>query len=171
MGARDTTLSLKCAYHREPFLKTHSVKLRLKAILPALKLKIASAKRGIAQERALQKGKAADPSAGTNRRSSAVRLRPCRSHRGKVSSNRYPRQDVYDLNWLISRNEIDDALQAQILVALVAKCQARQLEPIRASLDDPEIKERAGADWQSMKLERGEVPSFEGCLEFYRDLP
>ena len=72
-------------------------------------------------------------------------------------------------------NEIDDAFQAQILAAFGAKCQARQLEPTRASLDDPEIQKRAGADWRSMELELGEVPDFEGCFarvsEFYRNLP
>jgi len=36
-------------------------------------------------------------------------------------------------------------LQSQILEALVVKCRAQQLEPVRTSLDDPEIKKRAGA--------------------------
>ena len=93
----------------------------------------------------------------------------------QVPRHRKRPQDVYDLDRLIARNEIDDAFQSQILEALVVKCRARQLEPMRASLDDPEIKKRAGADWQPMELELGEVPDFEGCYArvagFYRNLP
>ena len=43
------------------------------------------------------------------------------------------------------------------------------------SLDAPEIKKRAGTDWQTMKLEVGEIPEFEDYFarvsEFYRNLP
>ena len=93
----------------------------------------------------------------------------------KVPRNRNRPQDTYDLDFLIANNEIDDALCAQIFGIFIAKCQSRQLEPTRASLDDPKIKERASNGWQAMKLELGELPDFEGCFErvsdFYRNLP
>ena len=183
-------------------VKSHSVKPQPKAIFPdakspALKLKIASAKRGTSQEQALRKGKSpvvidADISfnepllqiqvleltGGQELRAYGLADLIAEKYRAilqQVPHNRYGRQDVYDLDRLIVRNEIDEVLQAQILDALVVKCLARQLKPMQASLDDPEIKRRAGADWQLMRLELGEVPDFEGCYtrvsEFYRNLP
>lgn len=93
----------------------------------------------------------------------------------QVPRKRHRPQDVYDLDRLIAGHEFDNALQAQILEALIAKCQARQIKPTRASLEDPEIKRRAGADWMAMELEIGELPDFEDCFsrisEFYRSLP
>ena len=49
----------------------------------------------------------------------------------QVPRKRNRRQDVYDLDLLIARNEIDVVLQAQILDAFVVKCRARHLNPIR----------------------------------------
>lgn len=183
-------------------VKTHSVTAQPTAIFPtanfpALKFKIASAKRGTVQERALQDGKApvvmieADisfneplPQIQVLELTGGQKLfaygladliaEKYRAVLQQVPRNRYRRQDIYDLDRLIVHPEIDDALQTQILAALVEKCQARQIEPTRASLDDPELKRRAGADWQSMELELGEVPDFEGCYArvagFYRNL-
>ena len=153
-------------------LKTHSVKLLPKgkfpdAKYPALKLKIVSAKRGTTQEKTLQEGKipvVIDVDISFKEPLPQIQVL-------ELTGGQELR--AYGLDRLIARNEIDDALQSQILNALVVKCRARQLEPMRASLDDPEIKKRAGADWQSMEL--GEVPDFEGCYtrvsEFYRNLP
>ena len=183
-------------------VKTHSVKLLPKgkfpdAKYPALKLKIASAKRGTAQEEALQRGIPSgvidvdisfnEPlpqiqilklTGGQELRAYGIVDLIAEKYRAmlqQVPRHRNRRQDVYDLDRLIARNEIDGALQSQILEALVVKCQARQLKPVCASLDDPEIKKRAGTDWRSMELELGEVPDFEGCYarvsEFYRNLP
>ena len=184
-------------------VKTHSVKPQPKTIFktadfPALKLKIASAKRGTPQEKAIREGKAPDVMIDVDISFNEPLLQiqvleltggqellayglgdliaeKYRAILQQVPRNRYRRQDAYDLDRLIAHNEIDDALQAQILDALVAKCQARQLKPTRASLDDPEIKKRAGAGWRSMELELGEVPDFEVCFarvaECYRNLP
>ena len=182
-------------------VKTHSVKQLPKgkfpdADFPALKLKIASAKRGTPQEKALQQGKTPvviDVDISFNeplRQIQVLKLtgghelcayslvdliaEKYRALLQQVPRNRYRRQDVYDLDRLIASSEIDDELQAQILDALVEKCQARQLKPTQASLDNPEVKKHAGAAWQSMELELGEVPDFEGCFmrvsEFYRNL-
>lgn len=183
-------------------VKTHSVKALPKAIFPdarspALKLKIASAKRGTTQERALKKGippvvTKADISFNEPlRQVQVLKLTGGQELRAyglvdliaekyhavlqQVPRNRYRRLDVYDLDRLIARNEMDDVLRTQILAALVVKCSARQIRPKDSSLDHPEIKRRAGADWQSMGLELGEVPSFEDCFshvsDFYRSLP
>ena len=184
-------------------VKTHSVKHLPKgkfpnANFPALKLKIASAKRRTPQERAIREGKASDvmidvdisfneplPQIQVLKLTGGQDLHAYglvdliaekyRAMLQQVPRRRRRPQDVYDLDRLIARNEIDEDLQAQILNALVEKCQARQLKPMSASLDNPEIKKRAGAAWQSMKLELGEVPDFEGCFacvaEFYRNLP
>lgn len=184
-------------------VKTHSVKHLPKgkfpnANFPALKLKIASAKRRTPQERALRRGKASDVMIDVDisfneplpqiqvlkltggQELHAYGLADLIAEKFRAMLQQVPRhrnrpQDVYDLDRLIARNEIANALQAQILDALVVKCQARQLEPTRASLDDPEIKRRAGAAWRSLELELGEVPDFEGCFarvaEFYRNLP
>lgn len=188
--------------YAELIVKTHSVKRLPKgkfpdAKYPALKLKIASARRNTAQERVLQEGRApvvidADisfneppPQIQVLELSSGHELfayalvdliaEKYRALLQQVPRNRYRRQDVYDLDWLTAHHEIDDALQVEILAALAAKCQARELKPTPASLEDPELKERARAGWQSMELELSEVPDFEGCFvrvaEFYRNMP
>ena len=183
-------------------VKTHSVKPQPKAIFedadfPALKLKIAYAQRGTTQENALREGKAPgviDVDISFNETLQQIQVleltggqklhayslvdliaEKYRAMLQQVPRNRNRRQDVYDLNLLIARSEIDDARCAQIFDAFVKKCRARHLNPERASLDDPEIKRRAGADWQTMELELGEVPDFEVCYarvaKFYRNLP
>ena len=184
-------------------VKTHSVKHLPKgkfpnANFPALKLKIASAKRRTPQERALRGGKASDVMIDVDisfneplpqihvlkltggQELHAYGLADLIAEKFRAMLQQVPRhrnrpQDVYDLDRLIARNEIDDERQAQILDALVEKCQARRIKPLRSSLNAPEIKRRAGAAWRSMELELGEVPDFEGCFarvaEFYRNLP
>lgn len=183
-------------------VKVHSVHPQPKAIFtdakfPGLKLKIASAKRGTNQEKALQKGIAPvkididisfneplrqiqvlELTGGQELRAYGLCDLIAEKYRAilqQVPRKRNRRQDVYDLDWLIAGNKIDNLPQAQILDVLVEKCKARQLTPTRASLDDPEIKRRAGAAWNSMQLEIGEVSDFESCFlrvsEFYRNLP
>ena len=89
--------------------------------------------------------------------------------------NRQRRQDVYDLDWLIGHNKIDDECCTQILRALVIKSHARKVYPTPESLENPEIKERAGAAWDTMEIELGKLPDFDDCFarvrEFYRNLP
>ena len=180
----------------------HSVKPQPKAIFkdakfPALKLKIAYAKRGTAQENALREGKAPgvidvdisfneplrqiqvlELTGGQELRAYSLVDLIAEKYRAmlqQVPRNRNRRQDVYDLDLLIAQNEIDNVRCVQIFDAFVEKCQARDLNPTRASLDDPEIKKRSGTDWQTMEMELSEVPDFEVCFacvsEFYRNLP
>ena len=184
-------------------VKTHSVKEQPKKVgfenadFPALKLKIAYAQRGTPQEKALQQGKTPgvidvdisfnepltqiqvlELTGGRELRAYGLVELIAEKYRAMLQQDqrgRNRRQDVYDLDQLIAGNEIDDACREQILDVFIAKCRSRGLESTRASLDKPEIKKRSGADWQTMGLELGEVPDFEGCFvrvsKFYRNLP
>ena len=184
-------------------IRTHSVKKRPKAIFetasfPALKLKIASARRGTPQERALRSGRPAgvliEIDISFNEPLSEIQVlemtddqallayslidliaEKYRALLQQVTRRRQRRQDVYDLDHLIMRNEIDEECRSRILEAFVTKCWTRNLDPTRASLDDPEIRKRAAAEWGTMELELGRLPDFEGCFvrvcEFYRNLP
>ena len=88
---------------------------------------------------------------------------------------RQRRQDVYDLDFLQARLALDDGAKAEILNALIGKCQARGFVPDIGSFDDPEVRERAGAEWDTMGLEAGRLPDFGRCFgnvrRFYRQLP
>lgn len=93
----------------------------------------------------------------------------------QVERRRNRRQDVYDLHILIQQLEIDDTLKQSILDSFLQKARSRRIEPNIDSLDNPEIRERSGADWDTMRLEIGDLPVFAECYErvraFYRSLP
>ena len=184
-------------------LKTHSVKRMPEktkfeeANFPALKLKIAYARRGTKQEMRLLEGKVSeviDLDISFNETLQQIQVleltggqelqayglvdliaEKYRAMLQQVPRRRNRRQDVYDLDLLIEKIEIDDARREQILDVFIAKCRSRQIEPTRSSLDNPEVKSRSRAEWQTMILELGEVPDFERCFtrvsEFYRNLP
>ncbi len=184
-------------------LKTHSVKRMPRktdfeeADFPALKLKIAYARRGTKQERRLLEDKipeVIDLDISFNETLQQIQVleltggqelqayglvdliaEKYRAMLQQVPRRRNRRQDVYDLDLLIRIHEIDDTLRAQILDVFIEKCRSRQIEPTDLSLNDPEIKTRSHAEWQTMKLELGEVPEFESCFarvsDFYRNLP
>ena len=168
------------------------------ARFPALKLKIVSARRGTPSEAALQEGKPTncviDVDISFNESMHQVQVpeltggqelhayglvdlmaEKLRAVLQQVGRRRNRRQDIYDLDRLIAEQEIDETLRAQILEVFFAKCRSRDIEPDGASLDDPEVKRRSAAEWETMKLELGEVPNFEDCFarvsEFYRNLP
>lgn len=201
----DSAFPSSAAALRYPDLvvKTHSVKKRPKASFttadfPALKLKIASARRGTSQEKTLRSGKPTgvlvEVDISFNEPLSEIQVlemtggrellayslvdliaEKYRAMLQQVTRRRQRRQDAYDLDRLITRNEVDEECRSRILKVFVAKCWARKLDPTRASLDDPEIKRRSGAEWNTMKVELGELPDFEDCFarvrEFYRCLP
>lgn len=85
------------------------------------------------------------------------------------------RQDVYDIAFLVNRFTFDDSEKARILEATFTKCRARGIEPEIDSIDDPEIRRRARARWESIELETGFLPEFDRCFDrirrFYRELP
>jgi len=167
------------------------------AAFPALKLKIAHARRGTNEERALRHGGASsvvEVDVSFNeplRHVQILRLTgggellsyglieiAAEKYRALLQQkmrNRNRRQDVYDLDMLIRGGRMDEIDPGEFLDALVEKCAARRIEAHRESFDDAEIKRRAGRDWSSMKLELEDLPDFEDCYErvsaFYRSLP
>lgn len=80
------------------------------------------------------------------------------------------RQDVYDIAYLIDDHEFGSADKASILEILIEKCRSRDIDPKPESMDDPEIKQRAQADWETLALEIGDLPPFEERFALMRDL-
>ena len=94
----------------------------------------------------------------------------------QVIRNRSRRQDVYDIDWLLSRYTPDVTMQAEILATLLKKAEGRDLIPTPASIDNPEVGERAAREWDTMRLEIGSrLPDFDETFAkvaaFYRNLP
>jgi len=89
--------------------------------------------------------------------------------------NRFRRQDVYDIAFLIARHALDDEDRAIIHRTLIEKCATRHITPTAASLVDPEVRRRAEADWESLGLEVEDLPAFAACFdrvaELYAALP
>jgi len=84
--------------------------------------------------------------------------------------NRNRRQDVYDIAFLIDTHALDDADRSIIMATLIEKCRNRGIEANRASIDDPEIRSRAEADWKTLGLEIGDLPQFDARFALVRDL-
>lgn len=84
--------------------------------------------------------------------------------------NRYRRQDVYDIAFLVETNALSADDRAQILTTLIEKCRTRSIEPDIMSIDDPEILKRAQADWDTLKLELSNLPPFEERFAIVREL-
>ncbi len=167
------------------------------ADFPALKIKVAYAKRGTNQERALQKGQSSDVieidisfnepltasqilelTGGAELRAYSLIDLVAEKYRAMIQQvirNRNRRQDVYDLNALTTEQEIDERLKQKILESFIEKCTSRNITVHRDSLNDPEIETRSRADWDTLKLELNEVPDFAKCFEqvknFYKSLP
>lgn len=84
--------------------------------------------------------------------------------------NRYRRQDVYDIAFLVETNPLGDEDRVKILTTLIEKCRTRSIEPDIASIEDPEIVRRAQADWDTLKLELSDLPPFEERFAVVREL-
>lgn len=80
------------------------------------------------------------------------------------------RQDVYDIAFLIDEHDFGHADKTAILTTLIEKCRSRGIEAKPDSMDDPEIKQRAQADWETLALEIGDLPPFEERFALMRDL-
>lgn len=89
--------------------------------------------------------------------------------------NRNRRQDIFDLARLLEHHSPGPNSQHQILEAFLKKSRSRGIKPGPDSLSDPEIKERAQADWETLELEIDDLPDFDTCFArvetFYRNLP
>jgi hypothetical protein len=80
------------------------------------------------------------------------------------------RQDVYDIAYLIDDRDFSGADKAAILTTLIEKCRSRGIEAKQDSMNDPEIKRRAAADWDTLTLEVSDLPPFEERFTLMRDL-
>jgi hypothetical protein len=164
---------------------------------PALKIKVGFALKGTDQEKALQMGKASnvieiDISFNETMPHTQILLladgrellayglfdligEKFRALLQQKVRKRNRRQDIYDLQRLISSHEFTTQSLEQLLEVFLAKCASRHIVATYDSMDDPEIKMRSGADWNTMKLEIGTLPIFEDCYqkvnEFYKSLP
>lgn len=88
--------------------------------------------------------------------------------------NRYRRQDIFDL-WYLLQNHREHINPETTLEIFTAKCAGRGITSDRNSFDDPEVYDRAKADWETISLEIGDLPPFDECYNavrnFYRSLP
>jgi predicted nucleotidyltransferase component of viral defense system len=89
--------------------------------------------------------------------------------------NRYRRQDIYDLRFLLESG-ISATQKVSVLKNLITKAQARGIEPGRYSLDDPELRRRAEKEYATLTDEiQGDLPDFDESFKlvgsFYRSLP
>ena len=167
------------------------------ARFPALKLNIAYAKRGSYQEKRLLEGNAANIirlDISFKEEISEIQVleiadgelllayslndliaEKYRAMLQQALRNRHRRQDVYDLNFLILDLELDDDAKTKILETLLKKCQARDTIASPGSINDPDVRNRSRSEWNTLKLEIGEIPDFDSCFEriatFYSRLP
>ena len=167
------------------------------AHFPALKLKIGYAQRGSNQENRLRQRNAPDVISldiSYNEQISDIQIlnisdeisllayspidliaEKYRAIFQQKPRGRNRRQDVYDLDFIIQKTNFDNETKANILAALIEKCQSRNIKPTQDSIDDPEIKRRSGSEWRTLELDIGKVPDFDACFErvatFYRQLP
>jgi hypothetical protein len=80
------------------------------------------------------------------------------------------RQDVFDIAFLIDTHEIDDEDRRTIHDTLISKCKSRDIQPTRESLANPEVIDRARADWTTLQLELEELPPFDERFQLVRKL-
>ena len=52
----------------------------------------------------------------------------------------------------------------------IEKCRNRGIDAQRSSMDEPEIKQRAEAEWDTLALEIGNLPPFKALFAAIRDL-
>lgn len=168
------------------------------ADFPALEIRIGSAQRGSAQAELLVQGKAARTllievsfrdqvyafqelhltnanigvQAFTIEELIAEKLRALLQ---QPVRRRNRRQDVYDIAFLLRENHPSTEARAAILETLGEKCKSRGLVANTASLDNPEVRERAQKEWETLRLELADLPPFDDTFqivaEFYRSLP
>lgn len=84
--------------------------------------------------------------------------------------NRYRRQDVFDIAFLMQHRTVTQDDLRLIHETLLEKCETRHIEPRSTSFDDPEVRRRAEADWHTLKLEVEDLPEFGPCFEVVRSL-
>lgn len=165
---------------------------------PALEVRVASAVRGTAQEKALERGAAAEVAlleitfkdqvfafqqlmlldAGVAVRAFTINeiiSEKLRAFLQQEIRNRNRRQDIYDIAYLLKDHQLSADDRLAILKILMKKSVSRGIEPTQKSLSDPKLIRRARRDWHTMKIELGVLPNFDDCFRtvqaFYESLP
>lgn len=91
--------------------------------------------------------------------------------------NRARRQDAFDIYTMLSVRRAElDAGRSEVLVALIAKCRDRGVNPHRAALRDPQVVARSSAAYPALASDiPGVLPSFDVVygvvLQYYESLP
>lgn len=90
--------------------------------------------------------------------------------------NRYRRQDIYDLHFLLSTHPPDGAEKLAILESLQRKASSRSIRVHPDSMASAEVRRRAEYDYPTLADEvDGELPDFDDAYRmvavFYRELP
>ncbi|KUR81212.1 nucleotidyl transferase AbiEii/AbiGii toxin family protein [Novosphingobium sp. Fuku2-ISO-50] len=160
---------------------------------PALLVRIGSARRGTAEEKRFEAGQASRvldmeisfrdqvyafqelnlADAGVAVRAFTLHEIIAEKFRALLQQpvrNRYRRQDVYDIAFLVAGNALMDDDRAKILATLIEKCRTRRIEPTATSIDDPEVVRRARADWDTLKLELSDLPPFDERFAIVQEL-
>lgn len=160
---------------------------------PALRVKIGSARRGTNEEAKLAEGNASRvveveisfrdqvyayqqlnlSGAGVAVRAFTIHELIAEKFRALLQQpirNRNRRQDVYDIAFLIDTHDLNAADRFTILETFIQKCRSRGIEANPSSMDDPEIRRRAEADWKTLALEIGDLPPFEARFALIRAL-
>ena len=160
---------------------------------PALRVRIGSAKRGTAEAARLAEGKASRVldveisfrdhvytfqelnlmGAGVAVRAFTIHELVAEKLRALLQQpvrKRNRRQDVYDIAFLIDDHDFSDDDKATVLATLIEKCRSRSIDAKQDSMDNPEIKQRAQADWDTLALEIGDLPPFDERFASMRNL-
>ena len=85
--------------------------------------------------------------------------------------NRYRRQDIYDLFFLLSTSPDcgDSHTKQEILKCLTIRAAARDIDVRKASMENPEIRRRSKRDYLSLRDEINEVlPPFDDVYDYVR---
>lgn len=160
---------------------------------PALRVRIGSARRGTGEEARLADGRASRvldmeisfrdqvyafqelnlTGAGVAVRAFTLHELIAEKFRALLQQplrKRNRRQDVFDIAYLIDDHKFSSTDKAAILATLIEKCRSRGIEARKESMDNPEIKQRAEADWNTLALEIGNLPPFAERFALMRGL-
>jgi len=158
---------------------------------PALLIRLGYAQKGSRQEAALARGKAAnvveieisfrdqvyhfqelrleDAQVSVKAFSlSEIIAEKLRALFQQITRDRYRRQDVYDIAFLIENIAINEHDKTEILDVLKLKCESRGIKICIDSIDNPELKSRARDDWETIRLEIPDLPEFDAQFEQVR---
>jgi predicted nucleotidyltransferase component of viral defense system len=79
------------------------------------------------------------------------------------------RQDIYDLWFLINKYPISTEDQFEVKDVFIQKCQSREIEPDKNSLNDEEVIDRSKADWDTLGNEVAYLPEFDEAYRVVAD--